>query len=53
MFFTCDKKFVSLNADRRPSSKRFRGEKQEPALTGSLRDNPDVRGRCDFWAGTH
>jgi hypothetical protein len=44
---------MSINADRRPSRKRFRGEKQQPALTGSLGDSPDVRGRSDFWAGTH
>lgn len=39
---------MSLDTESRPSKKRFRGKKQ-PALTGSLGDNPDVRGRSDFW----
>jgi hypothetical protein len=42
-----------IGPDRRPSRKCFRGEKKQPALTGSLGNNPDVRGRRDFWAGTH
>ena len=41
---------MSLSPERGPSRKRFRGKKQQPALTGSLGDNPDVRGRSDFWA---
>jgi hypothetical protein len=51
--FHMREKFVSFNTGCRPGSEPFMVRRRSVAGTSWLGDHPDVRGRSDFWAGTH